>query len=84
MIQARPTGGNFGLAQLIIDLAEGDATKGALVGGSPLAMAIVMRGAARYCLGHAGWKDDIREALAMADDVGELMGRVGIRYYAYC
>ena len=70
-------------AQRIIDLAEGDATKGALVGGSPLAMAIVMRGVARYCLGHAGWKDDIRDALAMADHVGELTGRVGIRYYAY-
>ncbi len=71
------------LAQLIIDLAEGDATKGALVGGSPLAMAIVMRGVARYGLGHAGWKDDIHEALAMADRVGELLARVGIRYYTY-
>ena len=71
------------LAQLIIDLAEGDATKGALVGGSPLAMAIVMRGVARYCLGQAGWKDDIDGALAMADQVGELTGRVGIRYYTY-
>jgi adenylate cyclase len=70
-------------AQLIIDLAEGDATKGALVGGSPLAMAIVMRGVARYCLGQAGWKDDIDGALAMADHVGELTGRVGIRYYTY-
>jgi adenylate cyclase len=71
------------LAQLIIDLAEGDATKGALVGGSPLAIAIVMRGVARYCLGQAGWKDDIDGALAMADQVGELTGRVGIRYYTY-
>ncbi|MGE5694516.1 MAG: adenylate/guanylate cyclase domain-containing protein [Candidatus Sericytochromatia bacterium] len=68
-------------AQLVIDLAEGDATKGALVGGSPLAMAIVMRGVARYCLGRADWKDDIRDALAMADHVGELTGRVGIRWY---
>jgi adenylate cyclase len=70
-------------SQLIIDLAEGDAIKGALVGGSPLAMAMVMRGVARYCLGQAGWKDDIDDALAMADRVGELTGRVGIRYYTY-
>jgi adenylate cyclase len=70
-------------AQLIIDLAEGDATKGALVGGSPLAMAIVMRGVARYCLGHAGWKDDIHDALVTVDHVGELTARVGIRYYTY-
>jgi adenylate cyclase len=69
-------------AQLVIDLAEGDATKGALVGGSPLAMAIVSRGVARYCLGLAGWKDDIHDALAMADHVGELTARIGIRNYA--
>ena len=46
-------------------------------------MAIVMRGVARYCLGQTGWKDDIDGALAMADQVGELTGRVGIRYYTY-
>ncbi|MFZ0833384.1 MAG: hypothetical protein WAM92_09910 [Mycobacterium sp.] len=69
-------------AQRVIDLAEGDATKGALVGGSPLAMAIAMRGMARCCLGQRGWKEDLHEARAMADRVGELTGRVGIRYYS--
>ena len=53
------------LAQRVIDLADGDPTKGNLIIGSPLALAITMRGAARCCLGFAGWKDDLRQAVAM-------------------
>ena len=40
------------LAQRVIDLAEGDPTKGNLVMGSALALAIAMRGFNRLCLGH--------------------------------
>jgi adenylate cyclase len=54
------------LSQRVIDLADGDATKGNLLFGSPLAFAIAMRGVANFCLGIAGWKDDIHEAIAMA------------------
>ena len=46
------------LAQRVIDLADGDPTKGNLIFGSPLAFAIAFRGAARWCLGIPGWKDD--------------------------
>jgi adenylate cyclase len=54
------------LAQRVIDLADADPTKGNLIMGSPLTVAITYRGVARCCLGIAGWKDDLRQAAAMA------------------
>ncbi|MGO9286852.1 MAG: ATP-binding protein [Mycobacterium sp.] len=58
------------LAQRVIDLAEGDPTKGSLGPiASPLAMAIMLRGACRYCLGLAGWREDLDQAIAMARSV---------------
>jgi adenylate cyclase len=53
------------LAQRVIDLADGDPT-GNLILGTPLALAIAWRGAARWCLGIPGWKDDFAQAVAMA------------------
>ena len=53
------------LAQMVIDVADGDARKGDLFHGSPLAYALAMRGVARLCLGIAGWKDDLHDAIAM-------------------
>jgi adenylate cyclase len=58
------------LAQRVIDLAEGDPTKGALGPiGSPLAAAFLMRGSCGYCLGASGWREDIDQAIAMARGV---------------
>ena len=58
------------LVQRVIDLAEGDPTKGALGPiGSPLAMAFLMRGNCRYCLGVPGWREDLDQAIAMARSV---------------
>jgi adenylate cyclase len=58
------------LAQRVIDLAEGDPTKGSLGPiGSPLAMAILMRGNCRYGLGVPGWREDLDQAIAMARSV---------------
>jgi adenylate cyclase len=54
------------LAERAIDLAGGDPSTGDLILGSPLALAIAWRGAARWCLGIPGWKHDFAEALAMA------------------
>ena len=53
-------------SQIIIDLAHGDPTKGNLVIGSPLAIALATRGNARYALGDPGWRDDLDRAAAMA------------------
>jgi class 3 adenylate cyclase len=53
-------------SQRVIDLADGDPSKGNFIVGSPLALAFVMRAIARYCLGRPGWPDDLRHGLAMA------------------
>ena len=52
-------------SQTVIDLADGDPTKGNIVIGSPLAMALATRGTALWALGRAGWRDDYDRAMAM-------------------
>jgi class 3 adenylate cyclase len=54
------------LAQRVIQLSGGDPTRGSLFFKSPLALAIMFRGGARRALGIPGWKNDYREAIAMA------------------
>jgi len=53
-------------SQGVIDLADGDPSKGTFIFGSPLALALTTRAIARYCLGRPGWRDDLRHGLAMA------------------
>jgi hypothetical protein len=53
-------------SQRLIDLADGDPSRGNLIVGSPLALALTTRAMARYCLGRAGWRDDMHRGLAMA------------------
>jgi class 3 adenylate cyclase len=55
-------------SQRVIDLADGDPSIGNFIIGSPLALALTSRGVARYFLGCAGWRDDLRHGLAMARD----------------
>jgi class 3 adenylate cyclase len=50
----------------VIDLADGDPSKGGFIVGSPLAIALTTRAMARYSLGRAGWRDDMHRGLAMA------------------
>jgi len=54
-------------AQRIIELADGDPGKGNFLFGAPLPIAITTRGVARSFLGRPGWRDDLRNGLAMAD-----------------
>ena len=54
------------LAQRTIELADGDATKGNLIIGSPLTCAIMLRGCARCFIGDPGWKTDVDTAVGMA------------------
>jgi len=70
-------------AQRVIDLAEGDPTKGVLITGSPLAIAIAMRGAAGWCLGIKGWKDDFDEAIAMARACGDFTILAGVMWLTH-
>ncbi|MDT7765427.1 MAG: hypothetical protein QOC63_4847 [Mycobacterium sp.] len=53
-------------SQRVIDLADGDPSKGDFIFGSPLALAFAQRAMARYNLGRPGWRDDLRQGLAMA------------------
>jgi class 3 adenylate cyclase len=53
-------------SQRVIDLADGDPSKGNFIFGSPLALAFTTRAIARYALGRPGWRDDLRQGLAMA------------------
>ena len=53
-------------SQTVIDLADGDPSKGNFLFGSPLALAFTSRASARFCLGRDGWRDDTEHGLAMA------------------
>jgi adenylate cyclase len=59
------------LAQRIIDLAEGDPTRGNVVIGSPLTMALTLRAANRLCLGIPGWRADFDDAVAMGRPIDD-------------
>jgi AAA ATPase domain/Adenylate and Guanylate cyclase catalytic domain len=59
-------------SQKVIDLADGDPSKGNFLFGSPLAIAFTSRALARYRLGRPGWRDDQRHGLAMARDADPL------------
>jgi class 3 adenylate cyclase len=50
----------------VIELADGDSSKGDFIFGSPLALAFAQRAEARWCLGRPGWREDMRHGLAMA------------------
>ena len=70
LINAKGRSGEWGdvlrWSQRVIDLADGDPSKGKFLGGSQLALAFTARGIARYCLGRPGWRDDLRHGPAMA------------------
>jgi class 3 adenylate cyclase len=60
------------LSQRVIDLADGDPSKGNFLFGSPLALAFTQRAIARYTLGRPGWRDDLRCGLAVAQGADSL------------
>ena len=70
------------LAQWVIDLADGDPSKGNLILGSPLALALAMRGNARWARGILGWRDDYDQAVAIArrGDATMLAGAIFYKY----
>jgi class 3 adenylate cyclase len=69
-------------SQTVIDLADGDPSKGNFITGSPLALAFTSRAVARWCLGRAGWRDDLRQGLLMAR-VADPMSYAFAIAYAY-
>ena len=69
-------------SQMVIDLADGDPSKGNFIIGSPLALALTTRATASYCLGLPGWRDDLRHGLAMARST-DPMSYATVVTYAY-
>jgi adenylate cyclase len=85
IVQAGQAAETLRLAERVIDLADGDPTKGS-VGpvGSPLALAILFRGCARYCLGRPGWTEDLDQAIAMVRSVDPaLLGAALVYKYRF-
>jgi adenylate cyclase len=70
------------LTQRIIDLAEGDLTRGSLIFGSPLVYALAMRPIAKACFGIDGWKRELVEAIQVARGVDPL-SRTSVVLYCY-
>jgi class 3 adenylate cyclase len=70
-------------SQRVIDLADGDPSKGNLIVGSPLAHGYASRAMARYSLGLPGWRDDMRDGLAMARSADPLSYATVVAYVYY-
>ena len=69
-------------SQRVIDLADGDPSKGNFIFGAPLALAFAQRGVARYHLGRPGWRDDLRHGLAMSRSA-DPMSHAGVVTWVY-
>ena len=69
-------------SQRVIELADGDPSKGNFILGSPLALAFAQRAMARYCLGRAGWLEDLQQGVAMARSA-DPMSHATVVTYAY-
>ncbi|SBS71897.1 Adenylate/guanylate cyclase [uncultured Mycobacterium sp.] len=55
--------------QTVIDLADGDAAMGGIFGmASPLSVAVAFRGITRWWRGEPEWREDLHDALAMAQN----------------
>jgi class 3 adenylate cyclase len=67
-------------SEAVIDLADSDPSKGNFLIGSPLALAFTMRGVGRYFVGRPGWRDDLRQGLAMARSVDPLSYAMVVAY----
>jgi class 3 adenylate cyclase len=67
-------------SQRTIDLADADPSKGNFIIGSPLAVAFTMRGIGRYFLGRPGWRDDLRDGLAIARSADPLSYAMVVAY----
>ena len=69
-------------SQRVIDLADGDPSKGNFIGASPLPAAFTSRGTALCWLGRRGWRDDLRHGLAIAHSA-DPMSHAGVVTYVY-
>ncbi|HTX94785.1 MAG TPA: adenylate/guanylate cyclase domain-containing protein [Mycobacterium sp.] len=67
-------------SQRVVELADGDSSKGSFIHGSPLALALTSRALGRYTLGRPGWRGDLRDGVAMARDADPLTYAASVTY----
>jgi len=67
-------------SQRVIDLADGDPSKGNFIVGSPLALALTSRAMARWCLGRPGWREGLRHGIVMARSADPLSYAMVVAY----
>ena len=70
-------------AEATIEWADGDPTKGNLVVGSPLALALALRGLARSWFGRPGWREDHDDAIAFAEQSADPLTLTVVTSWAY-
>ncbi len=70
-------------SQTVIDLADGEPSKGNLFLGSPLAVALTGRGVARYWFDRPGWHDDLGHGVSMARSTGDPLCYATVVTWAY-
>ena len=70
-------------SQTVIDLADGEPSKGNMFLGSPLAVALTGRGVARYWFSRPGWHDDLRHGVSMARSTGDPLCYATVVTWAY-
>jgi adenylate cyclase len=71
------------LAQRAVDVANGDPNKGHFMVGSPLALAMALRGVSRSFLGLPGFTDDLDAAITIArpgDDTTSYIATMSYKY----
>ncbi len=70
-------------AEATIEWADGDPAKGNLVVGSPLALALALRGLARSWFGRPGWREDHDDAIAFAEQSADPLTLTVATSWAY-
>lgn len=69
-------------ADLVIDASGGDVTVGNLIVESPVMVVYALRGAARWCLGLPGWKDDLHASETLSHQADPAT-RANVAAYTY-
>jgi hypothetical protein len=71
-------------AQAAIEWADGDPAKGGnLIAGSPLAVALALRGLAGSWFGRSGWREDLDDAIALAEQSADSLTLAVVVSWAY-
>jgi len=67
-------------SQRVIDLADGDPSRGNFIFGCPLSLAYAQRAIARWCFDRRGWRDDLRHALTLARSADPMSYATAVTY----